>query len=121
MRELTDHKVGELNEAIRVQVMDDPDLDGACHMYSVEWENEKGSYVNMLRFQKGPLKEAGANGISVEALLAIVIDRLRGFQRGQFACRENALALTNTETALMWLQKRTRERISRGVEGTHKQ
>lgn len=39
--------------------------------------------------------------------------------RGKYACRENALALTALEEALMWLQKRTRDRLARGVEGTH--
>ena len=58
------------------------------------------------------------NGISQEALLAILIDRLRGFQSGQYACRENAIALTKLEEATMWLQKRTLDRVRRGVEGT---
>lgn len=54
-----------------------------------------------------------------EALLAIVEDRLQGFQSGQYACRENALALTKLQEAMMWLQKRTRDRMARGVEGSN--
>ena len=50
--------------------------------------------------------------------MAIQIDRLRSFQAGLYACRENALALTALEESLMWLQKRTRDRFARGVEGT---
>lgn len=73
-----------------------------------------------IRFQAGPIKEAGVNGVTGEALIAIQIDRLRSFQAGPYACRENAIALTHLETAQMWLQKRTRERQARGVEGTHK-
>ena len=72
-----------------------------------------------LHFQNGPIKEAGFNGISVEALLAIVEDRLLGFQSGVFNCRENAVALTKIQEAMMWLQKRTRDRLARGVEGTN--
>lgn len=72
-----------------------------------------------ISFQNGPIQEAGVNGISNESLLAVVIDRLRGFQSGQYACRENALALTKLEEATMWLQKRTRDRVARGVEGTN--
>src|SRR4030095_3387233 len=75
----------------------------------------------LICFQNGPIQEAGVNGISQEALLAIVIDRLRSFQAGPYACRENALALTYIENGLMWLQKRTRERAARGVEGTSAQ
>lgn len=59
------------------------------------------------------------NGLTQEVLLAIVADRLRSFQVGQFACRENALALTKIEEAQHWLHSRTLARMQRGVEGTH--
>jgi hypothetical protein len=58
--------------------------------------------------------------VTDEALLAIQIDRLRSFQSGKFACRENAIALTHLEEAMMWLNKRTENRLARGVEGTHR-
>jgi len=70
-------------------------------------------------FQNGPIPENGVNGLTQEVLIAICIDRLEGFQSGQFACRENALALTKLQEAQMWLLKRTRDRIARDVEGTH--
>ena len=72
-----------------------------------------------ITFQEGPIAEYGVNGISNEALLAIIEDRLAGFQAGPFACRENALALTKIQEAMHWLHHRTRERVTRGVEGTH--
>lgn len=70
-------------------------------------------------FQRGPVKENGVNGIHNEDLIVIVIERLRAFQAGPYACRENAIALTKLEESLMWLRSRTLERESRGVEGTH--
>ncbi|RPH88532.1 MAG: hypothetical protein EHM32_01115 [Spirochaetales bacterium] len=70
-------------------------------------------------FQNGPLKESGVNGCHNEDLIAIVIDRLNGFQSGDYNCRENALALTKLEEALHWLNHRTAARQVRGVEGTH--
>ncbi len=70
-------------------------------------------------FQNGPIKEAGVNGVMNEDLIAIVIDRMRGFQSGDYKCRDNALALTKLEEALMWLLNRTNEREARGVEGTN--
>ncbi|MCC6800437.1 MAG: hypothetical protein IT325_09980 [Anaerolineae bacterium] len=70
-------------------------------------------------FQNGPIAEAGVNGVTHEALIAIVIDRLQAFQKGPFACRENALALTKLEEAQHWLHHRTRARMARQVEGTH--
>lgn len=84
--------------------------------------DEHGATANLaeLLFQDGPIKEAGINGVMDENLIAIVIDRLRGFQDGPYKCRENALALTRLEESLMWLKERSRSREVRGVEGTHK-
>lgn len=126
MREITDHKVNGLNEALAVLALDAPGCGGASHEYQIDlWKNprvfRKGdeAYQCRISFQNGPVQEAGYNGLSNESLIAVVIDRMRGFQSGQFACRENALALTKLEEAMMWLQKRTRDRMARGVEGTH--
>jgi hypothetical protein len=38
-----------------------------------------------------------------------------------FPCRENSIAITRLEEALMWLDKRTANRDARGVEGFNKQ
>ena len=73
----------------------------------------------MLRFQHGPIGEVGVNGVTNEALLAIVADRLRGFQSSKYACKENAAALASVMDALGALESRTRAREARGVEGTH--
>lgn len=70
-------------------------------------------------FQNGPIKEFGVNGVTQESLLAIIIDRLKSFQSGPFACEANAFALSHCKSALHELQKRTRARIARGIEGTH--
>ncbi len=75
--------------------------------------------LGTVSFQNGPVKESGINGVMNEDLIVMVIDRMQGFQAGQYACRENALALTKLEEALMWLRKRTTDRENRGVEGTH--
>jgi len=118
MRELTSHKVNGLNEVLRIAVLDEPGQGNACHRYRIE--PTTGNAIGVLiEFQNGPLQENPPNGLSNEALLAIVEDRLLGFQSGQFACRENAVALTKLQEAMMWLQKRTRDRMARGVEGTN--
>ena len=123
MRTLTDHKLNGLNDALDIHVLDEPGQGGACHQYSILYTEGEGNdsvpRALTVAFQNGPIKEAGVNGISGEALIAIVIDRLRCFQDGPFACRENAVALTQIEDGLMWLQKRTRDRLARGVEGTN--
>ena len=77
------------------------------------FEGEFG-HVN---FQEGPIGEVGVNGCQNEDLLHIVIDRLKYFQNGFYACRENDLALTKVQEALHWLNARTLDRVARGVEG----
>jgi len=123
MRQLTDHIVsGDQAVQLTVTVLDEPGCGGANHDYCIggfETERPHTPYGVRIPFQSGPIKEAGVNGITGEALLAIEIDRLRSFQAGPYACRENAMALTHCEEALMWLQRRTVARIKRGVEGTH--
>lgn len=117
-RMLTSRKLAGLNDALQIKVLDEPGQGNACHEYSILIPNATFEYemLQHISFQNGPLKETIPNGVSNEALLAIVEDRLIGFQSGEFACRENALALTE---AMMWLHKRTRDRLARGVEGTN--
>lgn len=131
MRELTSHKVNGLNESLKIEVHGAPGQGGACYAYdvvgfdtkdnsaSVDTQGYRRSFSRVpIVFQNGPIAESGVNGISNEALLSIVEDRLKGFQSGPYACRENALALTHIQDALHWLLHRTRERVQRGVEGT---
>ena len=109
----------------QIVVGDEPTHGGACHQYYIcrteELQNQTPVPVGEfghIQFQKGPIKEFGVNGCHQEDLLAIVIDRLRSFQAGEYACSENALALTKIQEALYWLNYRTDERMKRGVEGT---
>lgn len=138
MRTLTDHVVsGDQAVQLEIEVLDEPGQGGASHFYRVGGFDvtNNASYVHCNReepsnydgpedaswiiFQNGPIKEFGVNGITQEVLLAIVIDRLRGFQAGPYAHANNGNALFHCENALEWLQKRTLERIARGVEGTN--
>jgi hypothetical protein len=128
MREITSHKVNGLNDSLKIEVLDAPGAGGASHHYGIYGWHSKGNPSATagiadetkctVLFQNGPIAEAGVNGISNEALLAIVVDRLECFQKGQYSCRENAIALTKLQEAMHWLQHRTRERVARGVEGT---
>ena len=106
----------------KVFALDEKGQGNANHKYSVIRSNvkkdETASLCQVL-FQNGPIKEFGVNGVHNEDLIAIVIDRLRGFQSGDYKCRDNAIAVTKLEESLMWLRNRTNERESRGVEGTN--
>lgn len=59
------------------------------------------------------------DGTTNEEVLAVLIDRMKYLQ-DKFPCRENAIVITKLEESLMWLEKRTSDRVSRGVEGSHK-
>ena len=100
-----------------VYAVDETGEGGACHEYVVlKGVSER---VADVKFQKGPVKENDVNGCFIEDLLNIVVDRLEGFQSGDFPCRENALALTKIQEALHWLNHRTSDRIERDVEGKY--
>lgn len=125
MRKIETHAVNGLNEALVLAVLDEPGQGGACHKYLIHADESKvvlkdGVTVSCLvEFQNGPIKEHGVNGISGEVLLAIVRDRLECFQRGPYACDTNQQALDHVIAAMESLASRTRERVERGVEGTH--
>jgi hypothetical protein len=113
MREITSHIVNPVNDKIKILVVDAPGPGGANHEYDIMIG--QGGFT--MRFQKGAINESGVNGITQEVLLAIVIDRLECFQNGPFASAFNAKALYHVKQAQDALLSRTRERISRGVEG----
>ena len=124
-RKLTDHITNPANDKLEILVVDEPAPDGANHLYAINWASvHHGKPVTAqvaIPFQNGPIPAFGVNGVTHEALLAIVIDRLKSFQAGPFACNENEMALEQLEGALHWLKTRTRARMGRGVEGTNKQ
>lgn len=122
-RKLTQHIVeGDTAPQLSIDVLDEPGQGGANHEYLIATPNDPQGWVCgcHIHFQKGPIKEVGINGITHEALLAIVIDRLQSFQAGPFACESNQKALDYAMLSLSFLQDRTRDRIKRQVEGTNR-
>jgi hypothetical protein len=95
---------------------------GAYHEYAIS-SNVPGDGVARLttiQFQKGPRKDPDSqHGVIDTDLLEIVRHRLQCFQKGEFASRENACALTHVEEALMWMNRRVEDRIERSVLGTY--
>jgi hypothetical protein len=135
MRTITDHIVegDSANHQLSITVLDEPGSGGANHRYLIggfDAATNASSEAKMhglktatagtvILFQNGPIKEFGVNGLTQEAMAAIIIDRLRSFQAGPFSGDYNERALTCFEEGLAWLQKRTKDRIARGIEGTH--
>lgn len=135
-RELTAHIFNGCNAALLVQAIDAAGVGGASHLYEIavmesapvdDRAASEGVTARrvpklsvVLPFQKGAVNEVGigTNGITHEALLAILMDRLDGFQSGPYSCPENQRARDHLHQALGWLHERTKARESRCVEGT---
>jgi hypothetical protein len=141
MREITSHIVEGGPPMVQVFAEDELGPGGAPHHYEIAWRiaspgklRADGGRDNVpcgckicegiatavvrIDFQKGGVTEAGSvNGVTHEALLAIIVDRLEHFQKGPFPSGANDMALDHCREALRQLQKRTRDRIQRGVEG----
>jgi hypothetical protein len=111
MREIMTHKTHEQDRQPKVLAVGNIGPGFAEQNYIVRVVHNVCTEDMPLRFMS---LEVG--GVTNEALLAIVIDRLEGFQAGPFACSENFTALTNAQAALEALQARTRDRLARGVE-----
>lgn len=127
-RELGGHRVNPANDRLRIVVDDERGPGGANHRYVISGfdassnpshRDPEGRDHKVVLFQNGPIGEVGVNGVTQEALIAILMDRLEGFQRGPFACSDNENALHCLRMAKAWLHRRTEARMERGVEGTH--
>lgn len=91
----------------------------APNRFSVSTTKEPSDILADIHFQEGAIKEHGVNGVCNEDLIAMVICRLEHFQKSEFSCRDNAVAITKLEEAMLWLRKRTMGREKRGVEGIY--
>jgi len=129
-RTLIEHKTSPASDALTITAVGVSGAGGASHLYLIEGFDAISNLAHPvpgrchlahlhILFQNGPIPQAGVNGITNEALLAIVADRLRSFQSDPYACVDNAKALHHIEQALHYLKQRTRERMARGVEGSY--
>lgn len=105
----------------RVYAIDDKGPGGAHHEYEVCQDGgDKERLLLTIQMQRGPRKDPESqHGVLDTDLLEIVRHRLQCFQAGEFASRENAIALTHIEEALMWMNRRVEDRIERNVLGTY--
>lgn len=57
------------------------------------------------------------DGTTNEEVLEVLIDRLKTLGN-KLPSRENSIAITKAEECLMWLERRTFNRLAQGVENT---
>lgn len=116
-RYITTHAVvGNQFPDLVVKATDDYSPEKSHTYYSIE--HPQGSWGVSINFQNGVISENGINGVTIEALLAICLDRLQGFQAGKYPCKENQHAIDNLEWVMKELKSRTTKRLARGVEST---
>lgn len=75
--------------------------------------------LTSIKFQKGPVNEVGLNGCFIPDVLQVVINELEQFQRSDYRCPENTLAIKHLYQAVDFLRKRTEDRRNRGVLGKY--
>ena len=92
------------------------------HKYELSnFENKSDQGQTIQFIEKVPIGETTElktvnDGTTNEELIEVLINRLQ-YLNGKFPCRENSVALTKLDEALLWLNKRTSDRMKRGVEG----
>ena len=93
------------------------------HRYELSNFENKDQQGQILQFiQKEPKSEGStelltiSDGTTNEEVLEVLINRMESLQ-SKFPCRENSIVITNLEESLMWLNKRTSDRVKRQVEG----
>lgn len=105
-----------------VVALDEKGNGGANHKYAIHANPQEtdARLMGEIQFQNGARHLSDSiPGVLDTDLLEIVRHRLQGFQTGPFATRENAIALTHIEEALMWMNRRVEDRIERNVLGTN--
>jgi len=95
---------------------------GAFNRYEIEGFNTVTNSVGepwrddkklVILFQNGDPTVKGVNGVTLETLIAVCIDRLEGFQAGPFSCCHNQEALIALEKAMLALQCRTKSELTK--------
>lgn len=123
MKSITSHRLGmgrpdPLNDRILIEPVGQRSAGGASSCYHLHLRAEGGATV-VIPFQDGN-PNGVINGVSNEALIAIVMDRCRDWQDGPFPHDKNAEALGHLAAAMKCFHDRALERIERGVQGEAK-
>lgn len=85
-------------------------LDGASARVDTEFVK--------IDFQHGNPQEVGTNGVTIEDVIEILVQKILDFQGRELACLENAVTLWHLDAAQEALHQRRRRREEQGVLGT---
>ena len=122
MHTVTSHCVPGSNMNLTVTAKGEPGPGGAFNRYEIEGFNTVSNAVGepwrddtklTILFQNGDPVTKGVNGVTLETLMAVCIDRLEGFQAGPFSCCHNQEALIALEKAMLALRCRTKSELTK--------
>jgi len=89
------------------------------HLYQLDNFNGADHPQTLQFIEKDAAGNTLNDGTTNEEVLLMLADRLKVLGE-RLPSRENSIAVTKVEEALLWLNKRTADRVLRGVEGTMK-
>lgn len=98
MREVRDFNIPGDPVRLLVNVLDQP-MDGASSDYVFQRESD-GANLGNLHFHHGEISEINdVNGVSMETVIGVLIDRLETLQKSPFADRQYEMALKRLNEA----------------------
>jgi len=115
------HEINDLNKCLDVFAWN-PGPSGACIEYLIRGKvgplNNHPVPSVYVKFQNGNPNTEGANGVTAEVFLAMLIHRFEAFQVGPFACMENEMVINHLQIAMGYIGSRVQRRVSEGKDGT---
>lgn len=91
-------------------------------LYSVTDQGITDFGMGTIAFCKGDKTDNSVfrqSGMFTESIIEVAKRYLESVNKGELANRDTAMAITKLDEALLWLNKRTADRVKRGVEGTN--
>ena len=101
-------------------------IEGAEYLLPTYFINENGiqdGEGHVIRFCKGDKSNPAMfrqEGYFTESLIQVAKEYLGAVNIGAMATRETSMVITKLDEALMWINKRSQDRIDRGVQATYR-
>jgi uncharacterized Fe-S cluster protein YjdI len=114
-------EVKDVDDYEIVHLFNDLEIQHSNHCLSAKksiFVNHQKNWI-AFKIQDGPISEKGHNGCQIDSMIHVAKLILEGLNK-KHGCRENSIAITKLDEALLWLEKRRKDRVLRGVEGTDK-
>lgn len=111
MREVTGHEVSPLENRLDIFAIGPVGSGGDEHHYIV-CKAGAPKQIGEVKFQEGSPSLYDVNGLTMECLIQINIDRLESLQKGPFPSDDNQEALVHLIAARECLHNRTRTRLA---------